>query len=181
MFNHRALDEFTAFLHRTDTFALGVCNGCQMMANLKSMIPGAERWPRFVRNRSEQFEARLLMVEVMDSPSIFMDGMTGSKIPLVVAHGEGRAEFGSNEQQALAMACLRYLDPNGDPAVAYPYNPNGSPDGLTGFTTPDGRVTILMPHPERLFRTVQHSWHPEGWGEDGPWLRMFRNARKWVG
>jgi len=181
MFNHRARDEFTAFLHRSDTFALGVCNGCQMMANLKSLIPGAQHWPRFVRNRSEQFEARLLMVEVMDSPSIFMEGMAGSRLPLIVAHGEGKAEFDSSEQQAFALASLCYLGPDGKPATTYPYNPNGSPDGLTGFTTPDGRFTIMMPHPERLFRTVQHSWHPTEWGEDGPWLRMFRNARKWVG
>ena len=181
LFNPRARSEFSAFFHRSDTFALGVCNGCQMMANLKALIPGASRWPRFVRNRSEQFEARLLMVEVLDSPSILMDGMTGSKLPLVVAHGEGCAEFNSSEQQAFAMASLRYLGPDGKPANAYPYNPNGSPDGLTGFTTPDGRFTIMMPHPERLFRTVQHSWHPHEWGEDGPWLRMFRNARKWVG
>jgi len=181
LFNHRANDEFTSFFHRSDTFAMGVCNGCQMMASLKSLIPGAERWPRFVRNRSEQFEARLLMVEVLDSPSIFMDSMAGSKLPLVVAHGEGKAEFDSNEQQAFAMASLRYLGPDGKPASTYPYNPNGSPDGLTGFTTPDGRFTIMMPHPERLFRTVQHSWHPVEWGEDGPWLRMFRNARKWMG
>ncbi len=181
LFNPRLKDEFTAFLHRSDTFALGVCNGCQMMASLKSLIPGAERWPRFVRNRSEQFESRLLMVEVMDSPSIFMDGMAGSKAPLVVAHGEGRVEFDSAEQQAFAMACLRYTGPDGDPATTYPYNPNGSQDGVTGFTTLDGRFTIMMPHPERLFRTVQHSWHPDAWGEEGPWLRMFRNARAWVG
>jgi len=181
LFNHRARDEFTAFFHRSDTFALGVCNGCQMMANLKSLIPGAQRWPRFVRNRSEQFEARLLMAEVLDSPSILMDGMAGSKLPLVVAHGEGRAEFDSDEQQSFAMASLRYLGPDGKPASTYPYNPNGSPGGVTGFTTPDGRFTIMMPHPERLFRTVQYSWHPDDWGEDGPWLRMFRNARKWVG
>ena len=181
LFNHRARDEFAAFFHRSDTFALGVCNGCQMMANLKSLIPGAQRWPRFVRNRSEQFEARLLMVEVLDSPSILMDGMAGSKLPLVVAHGEGRAEFDSNEQQTFALASLRYPGPDGKSASTYPYNPNGSPDGLTGFTTPDGRFTIMMPHPERLFRTVQYSWHPAEWGEDGPWMRMFRNARRWVG
>jgi len=181
LFNRRARDEFTAFFHRPDTFALGVCNGCQMMANLKSMIPGAQRWPRFARNRSEQFEARLLMVEVLDSPSIFLSDMVGSKLPLVVAHGEGRADFDSREQQAFALASLRYLGSDGKPATTYPYNPNGSPDGLTGFTTPDGRFTIMMPHPERLFRTVQHSWYPAEWGEDGPWLRMFRNARCWVG
>jgi len=181
LFHQRTRDEFAAFFHRSDTFALGVCNGCQMMANLKSLIPGAEHWPHFARNRSEQFEARLLMVEVMDSPSILMDGMIGSQLPLVVAHGEGRAEFNSSEQQAFAMPCLRYLEPDGKPASIYPHNPNGSPDGLTGFTTQDGRFTMMMPHPERLFRTVQHSWHPDVWGEDGPWLRMFRNARQWVG
>ncbi len=181
LFNHRAKDEFVTFFRRPDTFSLGVCNGCQMMASLKSLIPGAQRWPRFVRNRSDQFEARLLMVEVLDSPSILLDGMVGSRLPLVVAHGEGRAEFDSSEQQALSLASLRHLGSDGKPARDYPYNPNGSPDGLTGFTTPDGRSTILMPHPERLFRTVQHSWHPDSWGADGPWLRMFRNARKWVG
>ncbi len=181
LFHARARDAFEAFFHRPDTFALGVCNGCQMMSGLKPLIPGAQRWPRFARNRSEQFEARLLMVEVLDSPSILMDGMTGSKLPLVVAHGEGRVEFDSDEQQSFAMASLRYLGPDGKPASAYPYNPNGSPAGLAGFTTPDGRFTIMMPHPERLFRTVQHSWHPDDWGEDGPWLRLFRNARAWLG
>ncbi len=181
MFNDRARDEFEAFFLRRDTFALGVCNGCQMMAGLKAIIPGAECWPRFTRNRSEQFEARLLMVEVLDSPSIFMQGMAGSKLPLVVAHGEGRAEFASVAEQASARAVLRYLGSDGQSAMTYPCNPNGSPEGLTGFTTPDGRFTIMMPHPERMFRTVQYSWHPDNWGEDGPWLRMFRNARTWVG
>jgi len=180
LFNARARDQFDAFFHRADTFALGVCNGCQMMSGLKSIIPGAEHWPRFERNRSEQFEARLLQVEVLDSPSIFLSGMAGSRLPLVVAHGEGRACFDTAQQQADAMAALRYLGSDGQAAVTYPHNPNGSPDGLTGFTTADGRFTIMMPHPERLFRTVQHSWHPAEWGEDGPWLRMFRNARRWV-
>jgi len=180
MFNTRARDQFDAFFHRDDSFALGVCNGCQMMSALESIIPGASHWPSFERNRSEQFEARLLQVEVLDSPSIFLSGMTGSKLPLVVAHGEGRAEFTTPEQQANAIAALRYLGPDGAAAATYPHNPNGSPDGLTGFTTADGRFTIMMPHPERLFRTTQYSWHPDEWGEDGPWLRMFRNARVYV-
>ena len=179
MFNARARDQFDGFFHRSDSFALGVCNGCQMMSGLKSIIPGAENWPSFERNRSEQFEARLLQVEVLESPSIFLSGMAGSKLPLVVAHGEGRVEFGSNEQRANALSALRFLGPDGAAANSYPHNPNGSPDGLTGFTTADGRFTIMMPHPERLFRATQYSWKPEGWGEDGPWMRMFRNARKW--
>ena len=181
LFNARASDEFNAFFHRSDTFALGVCNGCQMMSSLKSIIPGAEHWPRFERNRSEQFEARLLQVEVLESPSIFLSGMAGSRVPLVVAHGEGRASFDTVQQQQDAIAAMRFLGPDGNPAVTYPHNPNGSPDGLTGFTTADGRFTIMMPHPERLFRTVQHSWHPAEWSEDGPWMRMFRNARVWLG
>jgi phosphoribosylformylglycinamidine synthase len=181
LYNERARDQFDTFFHRPGSFALGVCNGCQMMSQLKDMIPGAENWPGFERNRSEQFEARLLQVEVLDSPSVFLQGMAGSRLPLVVAHGEGRAEFGSDEQRVNVVASLRYLGPNGHAATTYPHNPNGSPDGLTGFTTPDGRFTIMMPHPERLFRSTQYSWHPDSWGEDGPWLRMFRNARKWVG
>ncbi len=185
LYHDRARDEFAAFFDRSDSFALGVCNGCQMMSALKSLIPGAEDWPQFVRNRSEQFEARLLQVEILDSPSLFLSGMHGSTLPLVVAHGEGRAAFDSPEQQHAAHAALRYLGADGQAATTYPHNPNGSPDGLSGFTTEDGRFTIMMPHPERLFRSVQHSWHPEasneqGWSEDGPWLRMFRNARRWV-
>ena len=181
LYNKRARDQFDAFFHRADTFALGVCNGCQMMSSLKSMIPGAENWPGFERNRSEQFEARLLQVEVLDSPSIFLSGMIGSKLPLVVAHGEGRVAFDSDEQHAHVQASLRYLGPDGKAADTYPHNPNGSPDGLTGFTTVDGRFTIMMPHPERMFRSCQYSWHPDTWGEDGPWMRMFRNAHLWVG
>ncbi|MDQ6998280.1 MAG: phosphoribosylformylglycinamidine synthase [Mariprofundus sp.] len=181
LYNERARDQFNHFFHRSDTFALGVCNGCQMMSGLKSMIPGAEHWPNFERNRSEQFEARLLQVEVLESPSIFLAGMAGSKLPLVVAHGEGRVSFDSDEQAGQAVSALRYLGADGDAATSYPHNPNGSPDGLTGFTTADGRFTIMMPHPERLFRSSQFSWSPEAWGEDGPWLRMFRNARKWIG
>jgi len=179
LFNERLRDDFSAFFARPDSFALGVCNGCQMMSNLAAIIPGAEAWPTFHRNRSEQFEARFVMVEIPESPSIFMAGMTGSKLPIVVSHGEGRAVFtGDPKKSAVA---LRYVDNRGNVALAYPFNPNGSPDGIAGVTTPDGRFTVMMPHPERIFRSVQMSWHPAGWGEDGPWLTMFRNARKWVG
>jgi phosphoribosylformylglycinamidine synthase len=181
LFNARARDEFEAFFQRGDTFALGVCNGCQMMSNLHSIIPGAENWPHFVRNKSEQFEARFVMVEVTQSPSLFLDGMAGSRMPIVVAHGEGYAEFASEQQMNSAQVALRYVDNRGQPTGNYPANPNSSPRGITGLTTPDGRFTIMMPHPERVFRTVQHSWHPAEWREDGPWMRMFRNARKWVG
>jgi len=179
LFNERARDEFGAFFARGDTFALGACNGCQMMSNLRELIPGAEHWPRFVKNRSEQFEARLVMVEVLASPSLFFSGMAGSRMAVPTAHGEGRALFAS--AQAKAIVALRYVDNRGAPTGIYPMNPNGSPEGIAGLTTPDGRFTILMPHPERSFRTVQQSWHPAGWGEDSPWMRMFRNARKWVG
>lgn len=181
LFNDRARDQFEAFFGRNDSFALGVCNGCQMMSGLKDIVPGAAHWPQFVRNRSEQFEARLLMAEVLESPSIFLSGMAGSKMPLVVAHGEGQAKFSHADDRSQVKEALRFLGPDGGAANSYPYNPNGSPDGITGVTTDDGRFTIMMPHPERLFRTVQHSWHPDGWGEDGPWMRMFRNARKWLG
>ncbi len=179
--NPRAKDEFEAFFRRTDTFALGVCNGCQMMSRLKAIIPGAEDWPAFERNLSEQFEARLVMVEVMDSPSILLEGMEGSRMPIAVAHGEGRAVFETAPRRKRAEVCLRYVDNRGRKTETYPYNPNGSPKGITGLTTPDGRFTIMMPHPERLFRAVQHSWRPDVWKEDGPWVRLFRNARKWVG
>ncbi|MDO8596188.1 MAG: phosphoribosylformylglycinamidine synthase subunit PurQ, partial [Sulfuricaulis sp.] len=183
LFNARARDEFEAFFRRTDTFALGVCNGCQMMSNLHEIIPGTEAWPHFVRNRSEQFEARFVMVEVVKSPSLFFDAMAGSRLPIAVAHGEGYAEFATPEQrsQAQPLIAMRFADNRGAATEDYPCNPNGSPAGITGLTTPDGRFTVLMPHPERVFRTVQNSWHPRAWGEDGPWLRMFRNARRWVG
>jgi phosphoribosylformylglycinamidine synthase len=185
LFNSRAREEFGAFFQRPDSFALGVCNGCQMLSNLRELIPGSDLWPHFVRNRSEQFEARMVMVEVMDSPSIFFAGMSGSRLPIVVAHGEGRAEFRQSEHVDRALAgrlvALRYVDNRGTPTDGYPYNPNGSPLGITGLTTPDGRFTVLMPHPERLFRTVAHSWRPDEWGENGPWLRLFRNARVWIG
>ncbi|MBD3805368.1 MAG: phosphoribosylformylglycinamidine synthase subunit PurQ [Thioclava sp.] len=184
-FNARAFEQFSAFFARADSFGLGVCNGCQMMSQLADIIPGASHWPRFMRNRSEQFEARMAMVEVMDSPSIFLSGMAGSKMPIAVAHGEGRVEFGADlDPDAVAvggLVALRYVDHYGRPTEVYPFNPNGSAHGMTGFTSEDGRFTIMMPHPERVFRAVQHSWRPKGWGEDGPWMRMFRNARVWVG
>ncbi len=180
LFNSRLRDEFTAFFSRTDSFALGVCNGCQMMAHLAPIIPGAQEWPTFQRNRSEQFEARVVMVEIPQSPSIFLSGMAGSKLPVVVSHGEGRAEFTAG-QGGKALAAMRYIDNRGAVATAYPFNPNGSPDGLAGVTTADGRFTIMMPHPERTFRSLQMSWRPDGLGEDGPWLEMFRSARRWLG
>jgi phosphoribosylformylglycinamidine synthase len=178
-----ARDRFEAFFQRPDTFALGVCNGCQMMSALSGMIPGADWWPDLQRNRSEQFESRLTMVEVLDSPSLFMRGMAGSRLPVPVAHGEGRMTFRSERDalRAQSLGVLRHIDGHGRVASTYPDNPNGSPGGLTGVTTADGRFTILMPHPERAFRSVQYSWKPPGWGEDGPWLQMFRNARRWVG
>jgi phosphoribosylformylglycinamidine synthase len=183
LFNARARDQFQAFFTRPDTFALGVCNGCQMLSNLHELIPGAEHWPHFVRNRSEQFEARFVMVEVLESPSILLRNMAGSRLPIAVAHGEGRAEFRDNRQLegARRMQTLRFLENSGGVATRYPANPNGSPEGITGLTTTDGRVNIMMPHPERVFRTLQNSWHPDDWDEDGPWLRLFRNARVWVG
>ncbi len=182
LFNDRARDEFEAFFNRQDTFALGVCNGCQMLSNLHHLIPGAEHWPHFVRNRSEQFEARLISVEISESPSILMRGMNGSRLPIVVAHAEGRAEFSDHTQlqQADQLTVLRYVENSGEVASRYPANPNGSPAGIAGLCNEDGRVTIMMPHPERVTRTVQYSWHPHDWEEDAPWLRLFRNARVWV-
>ena len=184
LFNARARDGFQAFFERSDSFALGVCNGCQMMSNLHELIPGSESWPHFVRNRSEQFEARVAMVQVQESPSIFLQGMTGSRLPIAIAHGEGHAEF-ENEAALLeadlsGTVALRYIDNHGKVTERYPANPNGSPRGITGLTTRDGRVTIMMPHPERVFRAVTNSWRPDEWQEDGGWMRMFRNARVWV-
>ncbi len=181
LFNPRARDEFEAFFQRNDTFALGVCNGCQMMSNLHEIIPGAENWAHFARNQSEQFEARFVMVEVQQSPSILFQGMEGSRMPIVVAHGEGYADFGNSKKQKAALVTLRYVDHAGRATETYPLNPNGSPQGITGLTTPDGRFSIMMPHPERVFRAVQNSWYPREWQENGAWLRMFQNARKWVG
>ena len=181
LYNARARDEFAAFFARPDTFALGVCNGCQMMAALKAIIPGACAWPRFVKNASEQYEARLVTVEILPSPSLFFSGMHGSRIPAVVAHGEGRAVFDPGTRRRDVLVAGRFVDNRGRPAKTYPLNPNGSPDGVTAVTTPDGRFTVLMPHPERVFRTVQMSWHPHLWGEDSPWMRIFRNARAYLG
>lgn len=183
LFNPRARDAFTAFFARTDTFALGVCNGCQMMSHLQAIIPGTTHWPHFGRNRSEQFEARFVMVRIGGSPSLFFDGMAGSLLPITVAHGEGLAVFRDNGQLLAAQPyiALQFVNNRGELTENYPLNPNGSPAGVTGMTSTDGRVTILMPHPERIFRTVQHSWHPNDWPEDSPWMKMFRNARKWVG
>ncbi|WP_212631682.1 phosphoribosylformylglycinamidine synthase [Pseudomonas sp. KB-10] len=184
LFNARARDGFQAFFERKDSFALGVCNGCQMMSNLHELIPGTEFWPHFVRNRSEQFEARVAMVQVQESASIFLQGMAGSRMPIAIAHGEGHAEFESEEALLEAdlsgTVALRYVDNHGKVTEAYPANPNGSPRGITGLTSRDGRVTIMMPHPERVFRAVQNSWRPDEWQEDGGWMRMFRNARVWV-
>jgi phosphoribosylformylglycinamidine synthase len=185
LFHSRLRDAFSAYFARPDTFALGVCNGCQMMSALREIISGTKHWPRFVRNRSEQFEGRLSLVEVVESPSLFFAGMAGSRMPIAVAHGEGRAEFAqAGALDALVrerLLSLRFVDNDGRPAERYPANPNGSPRGLTGITTPDGRVTLLMPHPERVYRTAQNSWHPDEWGEDSPWMRIYRNARVWVG
>ncbi|MBK8477195.1 MAG: phosphoribosylformylglycinamidine synthase [Opitutaceae bacterium] len=185
LFNERARAEFAAFFARPDTFSLGVCNGCQMMSNLHSIIPGAELWPRFVQNRSERFEARFVSVQIEKSPSILLAGMEGSVLPIASSHGEGYAEF---RDASSALACsnsglvaARFVDNRHQATETYPLNPNGSPMGMTAFTTRDGRTTIMMPHPERVFRTVQNSWHPAEWGENGPWMQLFRNARKWVG
>ncbi|WP_371373907.1 phosphoribosylformylglycinamidine synthase [Thalassotalea aquiviva] len=185
LFNENAREMFRTFFHREDTFSLGVCNGCQMLSNLKEIIPGAELWPHFVQNKSERFEARFSLVEIQDSPSILFKDMAGSRMPIAVSHGEGHAEFAS--EQAISAAnesgtvSMRYVDNYGQVTETYPCNPNGSPDGITSLTTTDGRVTIMMPHPERVFRTVANSWHPDEWGEDSPWMRMFRNARKFIG
>ncbi|WP_407363046.1 phosphoribosylformylglycinamidine synthase [Pseudomonas luteola] len=185
LFNARARDAFQQFFERTDSFTLGVCNGCQMVSNLRELVPGSEFWPRFVRNRSEQFEARIAMLQVQESPSLFFAGMAGSRMPIAIAHGEGHAEFRDaaalQAADASGTVSLRFVDNHGRVTETYPANPNGSPLGITGLTSRDGRVTIMMPHPERVFRAVQNSWIPRDWqGEDGGWMRMFRNARVWV-
>jgi phosphoribosylformylglycinamidine synthase len=180
LYNTALRDQFAAFFANSTKFALGACNGCQMLAALKDIIPGAQGWPSFERNSSEQYEARLATLEVLESPSIFLRGMIGSRIPVVVAHGEGRAVFAQGGDMKRAGVCLRFVDNNGKATEAYPLNPNGSPKGITGVSAADGRVLALMPHPERVFRTVQMSWAPRAWGEDSPWMRIFRNARAWV-
>jgi phosphoribosylformylglycinamidine synthase len=183
-YNARAASAIRRFVDRADTFVLGVCNGCQMVADLApDLIPNLP-WPRFVKNRSERFEARLVGLRIDDSPSLFFKGMAGSRIPIANAHGEGRAELSTDALAALEaqhLVAARFVDGTGAPTQRYPANPNGSPNAIAAVTTPDGRVTVIMPHPERVFRTVQLSWHPPEWGEDSPWMRMFRNARVWVG
>jgi phosphoribosylformylglycinamidine synthase len=181
LFNTMARDQFASFFARNETFTLGVCNGCQMLSNVKELIPGADLWPHFVTNKSERFEARVSMVEIMPSRSVLLQGMQGSRMPIAVSHGEGRAEFKDQsmlqmalQQQAVAM---RFVNNTGQGTDQYPANPNGSPEGITALTSTDGRATIMMPHPERVFRTVANSWHPDEWQEDSPWMRMFRNAR----
>jgi phosphoribosylformylglycinamidine synthase len=176
LFNAKVRAEFERFFARTDTFALGACNGCQMFGALREIVPGASGWPLFVKNRSEQFEARLVMVEIVESPSILLAGMAGSRIPIATAHGEGQPNIANP-----SIVCMRYVNNRGEPTDLYPYNPSGSAGGVTGLTTPDGRFTIVMPHPERVFRNVQMSWSPPGSGEDSPWMQMFYNARRWVG
>jgi phosphoribosylformylglycinamidine synthase len=185
LFNNRARDEFEQYFHREDTFSLGICNGCQMMSNLKELIPGARSWPHFVRNLSEQFEARVVLAKIDASPSVLLKGMQGSHMPVAVAHGEGRAEFKNarhlEEFNKGSAVAIRYLDNHLKISEVYPANPNGSPHGIGGVSSEDGRVTLMMPHPERVFRAVQNSWKPNHWQEDGAWMRLFRNARVWVG
>ena len=185
LFNDMARDQFQSFFHREDTFSLGVCNGCQMLSTLKELIPVTEHWPRFVTNKSERFEARFSLVEIQENPSVFFNGMAGSRMPIAVSHGEGHAEFANDAATKAALAsgtvAVKFVDNYGNPTTQYPANPNGSPEGITGITSTDGRATVMMPHPERVFRAVANSWHPDEWAEDSPWMRMFRNARKNVG
>jgi len=181
MFNPKLEEQFLAFFGRQDTFALGVCNGCQMLAALSPIIPGAQDWPKFTHNQSTRFEARLSLVEVLESPSLFFKDMAGSRMPIAVSHGEGFANFSQRGDIAKVQQALRYVDNTGAATEVYPFNPNGSPGGLTGVTTADGRFTAMMPHPERVFRNIQMSWTSGNPSDASPWLRMFRNARKWVG
>jgi phosphoribosylformylglycinamidine synthase len=186
LFHARVREEFARYFARSDTFTLGVCNGCQMMAALKELVPGSEHWPRFVRNRIEQFEGRFSQVEILESPAVLLAGMAGSRLPIAVAHGEGRAEFSSPTQQqqlnAASQVAFRYVTSTGTVASSYPANPNGSPEGLAAVTSTDGRVLLTMPHPERSFRISQQSWYPPALrGEFTGWMRMFRNARAWIG
>ncbi len=180
-FNPALSAQFHGFFARTDTFGLGVCNGCQMFAELADIIPGAEAWPRFTTNQSERFEARLSMVEVLESPSLFLAGMAGSRLPIAVAHGEGYANFHHRGDAAKAIAAMRFTDNTGAATEAYPFNPNGSPGGLTAVTTLDGRFTAMMPHPERVFRNIQMSWTDQDTSAHSAWMQLWRNARRWVG
>jgi phosphoribosylformylglycinamidine synthase len=180
VYSDKISDMFRTFFMRDDTFTLGVCNGCQMLSQLKTLIPGAQDWPEFHRNQSEQFEARVATVEIYESPSLFFTDMVGSRLPVAVAHGEGRAVFDSVDQAKASPVALGYVDNDGEMTEDYPLNPNGSAFGITGLCNTDGRVTIMMPHPERVFRTVTNSWAPPEWDDKGPWLRMFENARIWV-
>jgi phosphoribosylformylglycinamidine synthase len=180
-FNPALADQFKGFFGRADTLGLGVCNGCQMFAELADIIPGAQDWPRFTTNQSERFEARLSMVEVLESPSLFLQGMAGSRLPIAVAHGEGFANFKHRGNAAQAIGAMRFVDNHGQATEQYPFNPNGSAGGLTAVTTADGRFTAMMPHPERVFRNVQMSWTSGDIAATSPWLRVWQNARKWVG
>jgi phosphoribosylformylglycinamidine synthase len=184
LFDSAMSDQFQSFFERSDSFALGVCNGCQMLSALAPLIPGTDHWPRFARNRSEQYEARLVRVRVEESASILFSDMAGSELPIVVAHGEGRAQFVADESvsnlEGSNRVALRYVDNHGQTASVFPANPNGSPNGITGICNADGRISIMMPHPERVFRSVQMSWAPHDWPEDSAWMRLFRNARVWV-
>jgi phosphoribosylformylglycinamidine synthase len=185
LFHERTRDEFAAFFARADTFALGVCNGCQMMSNLHSIIPGSGHWPRFVQNQSERYEGRFVSVKIEQSPSLFFTGMEGSVIPIAVAHGEGYTEFTDSKAaqrcNSSGLVAARFVDNHHQLTEHYPLNPNGSPFGMTALTTTTGRVTIMMPHPERVFRSACMSWVPPEWGEDSPWMKLFYNARAWVG
>jgi phosphoribosylformylglycinamidine synthase len=184
LFNQQLRDQFEKFFNRQETFSLGICNGCQMLSQLAPLIPGADAWPRFHRNKSEVFEARSVNVRVEKSHSVLLEGMEGSILPIAVAHGEGRVVASAESIAALNannQVIMRYVDSQGNATEQYPLNPNGSPEGISGVTSKDGRATILMPHPERNFRAIQHSWKPEDWDQDGAWLRMFRNARKFIG
>jgi phosphoribosylformylglycinamidine synthase len=181
LFNPVLSDQFQAFFGRPDTFGLGVCNGCQMFAELANIIPGAQAWPRFTTNQSERFEARLSMVEVLDSPSLFLQGMAGARLPIAVAHGEGYANFSRRGSASEVVRSMRFVDNHGQATEAYPFNPNGSPGGLTGVTTADGRFTAMMPHPERVFRHAQMSWTPGEMGSHSPWMQLWHNARRWLG
>ena len=178
LLNSKAKDEFSEYFSRTDSFTLGVCNGCQMVSNLKEIIPGSQNWPSFEKNTSEQFEARLTSVKIEQTNSILFNGMEGSIMPIAIAHGEGRAKFTS--QQSKTNIAMQYVDYSGKKTQTYPHNPNGSEDGIASMCDDSGRITIMMPHPERVFRAIQNSWHPDDWQERSPWMRMFENARKWV-